>query len=258
MCTKRAHNSHIALEIECISLYIVDNQSQVGLAKTFMLSPIIETPITSSDKTFIALRGDIVEGKIAAGSKLNEAELSTKYHVSRAIVREAINRLENVSLVERKANVGAKVVTLTLNGLIQLYQVRESLEGMAARLAATNMSDEEVSNLQNLLNQHFESVKDSQSYYQEAGDVDFHYRIVLGSHNQHLIAMLMNNIYHLVRMYRVQLGMTGPRVSTAFEEHRHIVQAIANKDAELAEMLMRRHIAYSRSNIEHKLRTIQA
>jgi DNA-binding GntR family transcriptional regulator len=90
-------------------------------------------------------------------------------------------------------------------------------------------------------------------YYQEAGDVDFHYRIVLGSHNQHLISMLMNNIYHLVRMYRVQLGMAGPRVTTAFAEHQHIVQAIANRDPELAEMLMRRHIAYSRNNIENKL-----
>lgn len=219
------------------------------------MSPIVETPITSSDKTFIALRGDIVEGSIAPGSKLNESELSTKYQVSRAIVREAINRLENVSLVERKANVGAKVVTLTLDGLIQLYQVRESLEGMAARLAAKYMHAQEVTQLQALLQQHAESVKDSQSYYQEAGDVDFHYRVVLGSHNQHLIGMLMNNIYHLVRMYRVQLGMAGPRVTTAFEEHRNIVQAIANKDEELAEMLMRRHIAYSRSNIEHKLRT---
>jgi DNA-binding GntR family transcriptional regulator len=65
----------------------------------------------------------------------------------------------------------------------------------------------------------------------------------------------MNNIYHLVRMYRVQLGMAGPRVTTAFEEHRHIVHAIANRDEELSEMLMRRHIAYSKNNIEQKLRT---
>jgi DNA-binding GntR family transcriptional regulator len=222
------------------------------------MSPLLETPVTSADATYIALRNDIVEGNIVSGSKLNEAELSTKYQVSRAIVREAINRLTNASLVERKANVGAKVVTLSLEGLIELYQVRESLEGMAARLAATHMTQNELKYLQNLLNKHFDSVKDSQSYYQEAGDVDFHYRIVLGSHNQQLISMLMNNIYHLVRMYRVQMGMAGPRVTTAFEEHRNIVQAIANKDAELAEMLMRRHIAYSRNNIEQKLRTIQA
>ncbi|MFW8592016.1 GntR family transcriptional regulator [Glaciecola sp. 2405UD65-10] len=220
------------------------------------MTPMLETPITSADKTFIALRKDIVEGEIASGSKLVESELSTKYQVSRAIIRESINRLENVNLVERKANVGANVVTLSHNGLIQLYQVRESLEGMAARLAAKHMSQSEIDTLSDLLRRHFEKVKDSQSYYQEAGDVDFHYRIVLGSHNQHLISMLMNNIYHLVRMYRVQLGMAGPRVTTAFEEHQNIVKAIANRDEELAEMLMRRHIAYSRNNIEHKLRTI--
>ncbi|MGS0730876.1 GntR family transcriptional regulator, partial [Shewanella sp. 0m-11] len=100
---------------------------------------------------------------------------------------------------------------------------------------------------------HFEKVQSAGSYYQEAGDVDFHYRIILGSKNKHLISMLIDGIYHLVRMYRVQLGMTGPRVTTAFDEHKHIVQAICNRDAELAEMLMRRHILYSKSSIENKL-----
>ena len=94
-----------------------------------------EQPITAADKTFFELRKDIVEGEIQAGSKLSETELSTKYQVSRAIIREAINRLESCHLVERKANVGARVVALTPEGLIELYQVRESLEGMAARLA---------------------------------------------------------------------------------------------------------------------------
>ena len=55
-------------------------------------------------------------------------------------------------------------------------------------------------------------------------------------------------------MYRVQLGMAGPRVSTAFDEHKNIVQAISNRDEELAEMLMRRHILYSKQNIEARLR----
>jgi DNA-binding GntR family transcriptional regulator len=219
------------------------------------MSPFVESPITSSGKTFIAIRSDIVEGVIAAGAKLSEAELSTMYGVSRAVVREAINRLENASLVERKPNIGARVVTLTQQGLNALYQVREALEGMAARLAAQNMSDDEIANLNTLLANHFEEVKDGKSYYQEAGDVDFHYRILLGCHNQQLISMLTNNIYHLVRMYRVQLGMAGPRVTTAFTEHKNIVQAISNRDGELAELLMRRHILYSKNNIQAKLRT---
>lgn len=212
-----------------------------------------ELAVTSADKTFFQLRKDIVEGVIPAGSKLSETELSTKYGVSRAVIREAINRLESCHIVERKANVGARVVALSPEGLIELYQVRESLEGMAARLAAQNMSDDEINALNALLNQHFNDVKDTESYYQEAGDVDFHYRIILGSKNQHLISLLVNGLYHLVRMYRVQLGMEGPRVTTAFDEHRHIVKAIANRDAELAELLMRRHIHYSKKNIEAKL-----
>ncbi len=219
------------------------------------MSLLLEQPVTSADKTFFQLRKDIVDGVILAGSKLSETELSTKYAVSRAVIREAINRLESNHLVERKAHVGARVVALTPEGLAELYQVRESLEGMAARLAAINMTDEEILDLNTLLNSHFQTVKTGETYYQEAGDVDFHYRIILGSKNNHLISILMNGIYHLIRMYRVQLGMVGPRVTTAFDEHRHIAQAISNRDAELAEMLMRRHILYTKNNLLTKLVT---
>jgi DNA-binding GntR family transcriptional regulator len=217
-----------------------------------------EQAVTASDKTFLQLRQEIVEGVIPAGKKLSEAELSTKYQVSRAVIREAINRLVSCHIVERKANVGAKVVTLTAEGLVELYQIRESLEGMAARLAARNMTDEEIVKLKQLLSNHFSKVKDSENYYQEAGDVDFHYRIIVGSKNQHLIKLLINDLYHLIRMYRVQLGMAGPRVSTAFDEHKNIVAAIANRDEELAEILMRRHITYSKNNIETKLNSKEA
>ena len=212
-----------------------------------------EQPITAADKTFVQLRKDIVEGVIRAGSKLSETELSAEYRVSRAVIREAISRLESCHLVGRKANVGARVVSLTPEGLVELYQVRESLEGMAARLAAENMSDEEIADLKTLLNTHFEIVQTGETYYQEAGDLDFHYRIIMGSKNSQLIGMLIDSIYHLIRMYRVQLGMAGPRVTRAFDEHKHIVQAISNRDAELAEILMRRHILYTRINLQEKL-----
>ncbi|GGI91131.1 GntR family transcriptional regulator [Shewanella gelidii] len=212
-----------------------------------------EQPVTIADKTFFLLRKDIVEGRVPSGSKLSEAELSTKYAVSRAVIREAINRLASCHLVERKPNVGARVVSLTPEGLVELYQVRESLEGMAARLAATNMTDDEVNDLAQLLESQFDQVQSDESYYQEAGDVDFHYRIIVGSKNQHLIRMLIDGIYHLVRMYRVQLGMAGPRVNSAFDEHKNIVRAITQRDPELAEILMRRHILYSKNSIETKL-----
>ena len=215
--------------------------------------PESEHAITSTDKTFLLLRTDIVEGVISSGSKLSETELSTNYSVSRAVIREAINRLESCHLVESKANVGARVVSISTEGLMELYQVREALEGMAARLAAINMTDDEIADLNTLLGTHFQTVKEGQTYYQEAGDLDFHYRIILGSKNSQLISILMDSIYHLIRMYRVQLGMSGPRVTTAFGEHKQIVQAISNRDAELAEMLMRRHILYSKNSLQLKL-----
>ncbi len=217
------------------------------------MNPVAEKPVTAADKTFFQLRKDIVDGRIKAGSKLSETGLSRKYDVSRALVREAINRLETCQLVERRANVGARVVALSPERLVSLYQVRESLEGMAARLAASNMTDAEIEELEALLDTHFETIQSGDRLYQEAGDVDFHYRIIIGSKNDHLINMVTEGIYHLIRMYRVQLGMAGPRLTTAFDEHRNIVQAIANRDGELAEMLMRRHILYTRNNMTHKL-----
>jgi len=215
-------------------------------------------PVTSSDKIFLQMRRDIVDGQIPAGSKLSETDLAERFDVSRAIIREAISRLEGIRLVERTPNVGARVVALNPEGLSELYEVRESLEGMAARLAALHMTEDEIHGLRSLLSSHETAIGVGSTYYQEDGDVDFHYRILQGSKNSHLISLLMNGIYHVTRMYRVQLGMAGPRVGTAFDEHKHIVQAIANRDAELAEMLMRRHILYTKQEMENKLLNISS
>lgn len=211
--------------------------------------------ITSSDRLLQEMQRAIVEGDIAAGSKMSEQELARRFNVSRAPVREALARLERCHLVERIPNAGVRVVTLSPEGLLSLYQLREELEGLACRLAAEQMADAEIAELQQLLEQHLSTqrVKEGESYYQEAGDVDFHYRIIQGSKNPYLINMLCNELYYLVRMYRVQMGMIGPRVSRAFDEHRAILQAIANRDGELADLLMRRHIAASKTNIERQL-----
>jgi len=211
--------------------------------------------VTSSDLVLIEIQHAIVAGDIAAGSKISEPELARRFDVSRAPLREALARLERCHLIERLPNVGARVVSLSVAGLIALYQLREELEGLACRLAAEQMADQEIAELRELLDQHLRSqrVREGESYYQEAGDLDFHYRVILGSKNPYLINMLCDELYFLVRMYRVQLGMNGPRVSRAFDEHKAILNAIANRDGELADLLMRRHIAASRKNIERQL-----
>lgn len=222
-----------------------------------IVSPLERSAITSSDRVLFEIQRAIVEGDIAAGSKISEPELARRFNVSRAPLREALARLERCHLIERIPNAGARVVTLSPEGLISLYQIREELEGLACRLAAEQMPENEIDELRQLLDKHLETqrVREGESYYQEAGDLDFHYRIILGSKNQYLINMLCDELYYLVRMYRVQMGMNGPRVSRAFDEHKAIINAIANRDGELADLLMRRHIGASRKNIELQLQT---
>lgn len=210
---------------------------------------------TLTDRVFQTLAAQIVEGKIPAGSKISEPELSKRLNVSRASLREAIGRLEACNLVTRKANVGARVAELSSEQLIEIYHVREALEGMAARQAAENMSAKEVEELRALLRHHGDEFQraDGTAYYQEDGDLDFHYRIVQGSYNQRLIDLLCNDLYHQVRMYRYQFGMTSRRAEPALIEHGHIIDAIADRDGEMAELLMRRHIRASRLNVERLL-----
>lgn len=222
---------------------IVDNQMQ---------SPTWKDPVTAADRVLLEIQRAIVEGQIPAGSKISEPELAKRFDLSRAPLREALARLERCHLIERIPNAGARVVKLSVAGLVSLYQLRETLEGLACRLAAEHMTDAEITEVQQLLDQHLSTqrVREGESYYQEAGDVDFHYRVILGSKNPYLINLLCDELYFIVRMYRVQLGMNGPRVSRAFDEHKAIINAIANRDGELADLLMRRHIGASRRNIE--------
>ncbi len=218
-------------------------------------NPTRTAPVTTADKVFELMQHAIVEGDIAAGSKISEPELAKQYQVSRSTLREALNRLEKCHLVERKPNIGSRVVQCTVQGLLELYITREALEGMACRQAALNMTNAEIAEMQAMLKQHAsaQALQEGIAYYQEEGDLDFHYKVILGSHNQQLINLICGQLYHLVRMYRCQFGMNSPRATRAFDEHSHIIQAIADRDGELAEILMRRHIAASRKNIERKI-----
>lgn len=197
----------------------------------------------------------IVNGELPSGSKISEPELAKRYQVSRGPLREAIMRLEVLGLIEREAHVGARVITLSPDKLVELYAVREALEGMAARLAARYMSQEEILSLEMLLAKHSAHIDqvEGASYFHQEGDFDFHYRIIKASRNQKLIALLCDELYHLLRMYRYQSPRSQSRPEEALNEHKFILQAIVNRDEELAEMLMRRHISGSRKLIEQQI-----
>jgi DNA-binding GntR family transcriptional regulator len=210
---------------------------------------------TLADRVCQQIITAIVKGEIKAGEKISEPELARTYGISRGPLREAIRRLEGLRLVESRPNVGARVVQLSVKELLEIYRVREALEGMACRLAAINMSDDEIMALRTLLDQHQAGIEqqEGQAYFQKEGDLDFHYRIVMGSGNSKLQELLAADLYHLVRMYRYQFSLSSSRPTMALREHHQILDAIESRDEELAELLMRRHISASRRNIESKL-----
>lgn len=205
-----------------------------------------------TDNLFYQLQDAIIRGEIPQGSKISEPGLARQYQVSRGPLREALSRLEAKGLVERIPNAGARVVTLTLQEVIDIYQIRETLAGMACSLAARNMTDEEISELHNLLDEHEENIRKDGglSYYQQEGDFDFHYRILKGSKNTKIIDVLYGGLYQVLRMYRFQCSSDSSRPLEALKEHRRIAEAISQRDSELAELLMRRHIQAARQRIE--------
>lgn len=218
-------------------------------------SLIGEKENTKSENLTEYLIEAIVEGQIAPGSKISEPELAKRFEVSRGPLREALMRIEGLGLIERIPHVGARVIQFSSAKLVELYAVREALEGMAARLAARNITEIEIAGLETLLSTHSAHIDqvDGASYFHQQGDFDFHYRIIKASRNSQLISLLCDELYHLLRMYRYQSPRAQSRPVEALDEHKFILQAIRNRDEELAEMLMRRHISRSRRLIEQQI-----
>ncbi|PAS25449.1 GntR family transcriptional regulator [Vibrio cholerae] len=214
-----------------------------------------EKESTKSENLTEYLIEAIVEGQLAPGSKISEPELAKQFQVSRGPLREALMRVEGLGLIERIPHIGARVIQLSPVKLVELYAVREALEGMAARLAARNITEIELAGLESLLSTHSTHIDqvEGASYFHQQGDFDFHYRIIQASRNQQLIGLLCDELYHLLRMYRYQSPRSHSRPVEALEEHKFILRAIRQRDEELAEMLMRRHISRSRQLIEQQI-----
>jgi len=220
-----------------------------------MNSQIQSKTSTLADTVFEQIRTAIVKGELAPGTKVNEPQLSKQYGISRGPLREAIRRLEGCKLVEITANVGAKVISLNREQVIEIYEIRESLEGLACRLAASKATEQDCLNLRELLANHEQQIQSENGrlYYQKEGDLDFHYLIVQLSGNTRLFNFLCDELYHLLRLYRMQTSSSPSRPVQAFKEHHQIVDAIERGDGELAELLMRRHIASAKETLMQKL-----
>ena len=200
---------------------------------------------------FERLRSAIIEGELPPGARLGEMQLAQQYGVARSTAREAIASLAGRGLVSVRRHAGARVCSVSADDLRELYELRECLEGMACRLAARNMSDAAIESVRELLADQERELERSRdgAYIQGEHDLDFHCRLAAGSGNRKLERELDGELYDKLRLYRRQFGMVGPRARPAYREHQQIVDAISDRDAEMAEMLMRRHIRASLANI---------
>lgn len=199
----------------------------------------------------------IIGGELAPGDRVFEQVLAAEYGISRGPLREAIRRLEGRRLLERTANKGVRVVMLSPTRIEELLLVRESLEGMAARLAASGISAADVSELRKLLNTHQETSL-SKGYYQQSGDFDFHFRIARASRNEFLISLLTEDLYDLLRLYRYKSSTMVGRAEQAMAEHHAIVDALEARDPDAAELAMRTHIANARVHARMALEQAEA
>jgi len=200
---------------------------------------------TLARRSFDSIKADIISGQLAQGTKIVESDLALKYGISRGPLREAIHRLEQLKLIVRVPHAGSRVVTLDVKMMQDIYTAREALEGMAARLAARLMPDVKIEALSALLDQHADNISETEgkAYFQREGDIDFHFRIALASQNSWIQENLHGELYQLIRMCRHQSGQFPSRAQAALDQHRQIADAIARRDEELAELLMRRHIS---------------
>jgi DNA-binding GntR family transcriptional regulator len=194
----------------------------------------------------------ILVGELPGGTLLREQTLARSLGVSRGPLREAIRQLEGRMLLQRKPNVGASVVELSLRDLKDVWIMREALEGVACGLAAQNITDEELAQLKRILKMQ-EDLADSATFpqtYEESPEYDFHYRIMQASRSPRLIQVICGDLHYLLKVYRYRLSAANPRrAPQALREHRAILKALAARDPEQAEAAMRKHLRNSLKNI---------
>lgn len=191
------------------------------------------------------MRAAIADGTFAGGDSLVEEELAARYRGSRTPVREALRRLAHEGLVTIADRRGATVVDYSLRDIVEIYTIREALEGMAARLAADLMEDAAVESLEEM----FEGLAAAQRQGRlpEAGD-RIHDVILQASGNRRLGLLMDVNKVHQARLHRTATRLPG-RVEQSFLEHQRILAALKSRDPDAAEHVIREHIRSTRRSL---------
>ncbi|SCC94077.1 GntR family transcriptional regulator [Thiomonas sp. X19] len=209
---------------------------------TRSLQPI--NPVASlRDQAYAMLRQAIADADIYQTReeiRLDERVLSEALGVSRTPIREAMTLLEQEGFLRMVPRRGIYVVRKTKREIVEMIQMWAALESMAARLATKRASDEEIRSLRHM----FDNFRDTTpaEHIQEYSDANiaFHQAIVQLSKSQVIMEAIKNIFIHVRAIRRMTISQSD-RASRSIVDHLRIIEALEQRDTELAEKLVRQH-----------------
>lgn len=192
-----------------------------------------------ADFVYDSLRDAISDGRIGVGERVREEEIARNLGVSRTPVREALQRLHQRGLLVFGAGRGLMVAELSQHQVLQLYAMREILEGSAARFAAQHADAADISILFRLQKDLADAKPDALLLV--TLNRRFHQAIYEAAHNQYLLQTL-NMLHDSLALLHNATFRVPSRRAESDEEHRRIVVAIEKRDPDAAEEAAREHI----------------
>lgn len=210
-------------------------------AATLAVAPI-ENDGLLLDRVVDAVREAIITGALAPGTRLSVPELARQLNVSRTPAREALQKLQHEGLVTVTPRRGAEVLGGQPSDLTELFEYREALEGMAARLAATRMTDDEKSLLRKCFEAHADAVEKANVVEHIERDREFHDIFITGARNKRIADEVGRIRSQLAVITRTMSAVPGALSQSVVDVHRSILEAIAAGDARAAEQAARTHV----------------
>jgi len=193
------------------------------------------------DDATLTLRDAILNGRFQAGLRLRQEDLAQQLGISRTPIREALGRLQQEGLIDLLPHGGVRVGLLDLDEAVELYDLREVVDGLAARLAAAQATEATLRSLEKSLALMHGCVRRGDANHWFRPHVAFHEEILRAAGNRPLLRQLSVVRLSIQRFHPVLLT-TSQRLAHAYREHRDIFDAIAARDAPSAERLARAHI----------------
>lgn len=204
-------------------------------------------------KVFQTIRENILKGRYRDGEELREATIGRELGVSRTPVREALRQLELEGLVSIVPNKGAYVTGITHKDVMDIYQIRSLLEGLCARLATENITRQQLEELEESVLLSEFHVKKEQGYEEQITALDGRFHTILyEASNSRILSHLLIDFHKYVQRARKTSIVSEERARKSIREHRQILKAIRDRDANLAEQLANEHILHVMENLKRK------